>query len=139
MITDVEKTIREYLPNVIHMSLATSRDNTPWMCEVHFVFDENLNLYFRSRASTRHCEEIKDNEKVAGNIVKQHAKTDKPRGVYFEGKGEVLAAVDENSPAYLLYNERFGTNSSILEEAKTEHGHKFYKITVSKFYLYDLT
>ncbi len=48
---DVEKVIREYLPKVIHMSLATCVDNRPWVCEVHFVYDDDLNLYWRSTRS----------------------------------------------------------------------------------------
>ena len=32
----IERIIREYLPQIIHMSLATVKDNKPWVCEVHF-------------------------------------------------------------------------------------------------------
>jgi uncharacterized protein YhbP (UPF0306 family) len=134
---DIEQKIREYLPQVIHMSLATSKDNSPWICEVHYVFDENLNLYFRSTAQRRHSIEIASNSNIAGNIVEQHNVGEKPRGVYFEGKAELLTEVDENHPAYKLYCERFGTTSKILEEAKTEAGHKFYKISVDTFYMFD--
>ncbi len=137
MLTDIEKTIREYLPKVIHISLATCRENHPWICEVHYVYDESLNLYFRSNAQRRHSQEIANNSLVAGNIVQQHAVGEKPRGVYFEGVAELLEDVDEQHPAYLLYCQRFGTSATILEEARTEKGHKFYKITVSKFYVFD--
>lgn len=132
MIQDIESTIRAYLPDIIHMSLATSRDNKPWVCEVHFVYDDPLNLYFRSVASSRHSEEIRLNPNVAGNIVTQHHPGDKPRGVYFEGKAEELENVDEANPAFTLYCERFGTDKSILEDGK-----KFYKITVENFYVFD--
>lgn len=134
---DIEKTIREYLPQIIHMSLATCVGNSPWVCEVHYVFDDDLNLYFRSLKSRRHSNEIEINPKVAGNMITQHKISEKPRGVYFEGLAEELIDVDENHPAYKLYCERFNTDSSILEEAKREDGHKFYKITVTKFYLFD--
>jgi uncharacterized protein YhbP (UPF0306 family) len=137
MIANVEKVIREYLPDVIHMSLATSHENKPWVCEVHYVYDENLNLYFRSTAQRRHSKEISQNQFVAGNIVRQHQKGEKPRGVYFGGKAQMLENVDENNIAYKLYCERFGTNESILEDAKKEDGHKFYKITVNKYYVFD--
>lgn len=137
MIKNVEQAIREYLPQIIHMSLATSRDNKPWVSELHYVFDDDLNLYFRSLESRRHSEEINDNKCVAGNIVRQHRADDKPRGVYFEGKAEILREIDENHVAYTKYCERFGTDKGILAEAKKEDGHKFYKITVNKFYLFD--
>lgn len=137
MIANVEEAIRDYLPEVIHMSLATSTGDRPWVCEVHYVFDNDLNLYFRSTPIRRHSKEIEENSNVAGNIVKQHLVGQKPRGVYFEGKAELLTDVDENHNAYKLYCERFGTNQSILKEARTENGHKFYKITVDKFYVFD--
>lgn len=134
---DVEKAIREYLPHVIHMSLATSMGAQPWVCEVHFVYDNDLNFYFRSKPDRRHSIEIKSNPNVAGNIVSQHQIGEKPRGVYFEGVAERLTDVNENHPAYTFYCERFGTGPEILEESKTETGHAFYKITVKDFYLFD--
>jgi uncharacterized protein YhbP (UPF0306 family) len=137
MIADVEKTIREYLPDIIHLSLATCENNKPWVCEVHYVYDDNLNLYFRSLASRRHSREILQNMYVAGNIVKQHGIGEKPRGVYFEGSASILTNMDENHIAYQLYCKRFGTGPEILEEAKKENGHQFYKIKVNNFYLFD--
>lgn len=137
MSLNIEQTIRGYLPQIIHMSLATCVNNKPWVCEVHYVYDEDLNLYFRSRPQSRHSEEIAANSSVAGNIVKQHGLGEKPRGVYFEGTAEELTEVDANHIAYKLYCERFSTNESILEDAKSENGHRFYKITTTKFYLFD--
>jgi uncharacterized protein YhbP (UPF0306 family) len=134
---DVEKTIREYLPGVIHMSLATSADNKPWVCEVHFAYDDELNIYFISKPSRRHSREIALNPNVAGNIVKQHQPGEKPRGVYFEGIAELLENVDQNHPAYLKYDERFKRGPNILNEAKEPDGHMFYKITPTNFVLVD--
>ncbi len=134
---DVEKIIREYLPQVIHLSLATCVENVPWVCEVHYVYDDELNFYFRSRPSKRHSLEIAKNPFVAGNIVTQHGVGEKPRGVYFEGEAELLENVTENHPAYKLYCERFDEDRAILDEAREENGHKFYKISVKTFYLFD--
>jgi uncharacterized protein YhbP (UPF0306 family) len=134
---NVEQVIREYLGNVLHMSLATSAGNNPWVCEVHFAFDDDLNLYFRSLPSRRHSQEIASNPNVAGNIVEPHGLNDKPRAVYFEGKAEMLTGVDENHPAYKSLSERLGSGTDIIDEAKEEDGHKFYKIAISDFYLFD--
>ncbi len=119
------------------MSLATCSGNKPWVCEVHFVYDENLNFYFRSKSDRRHSVEIASNPNIAGNIVTQHLAEEKPRGVYFEGIAKQLIDVDETHPAYQLYCERFGTDQEILEEARRDTGHKFYQITVDNFYLFD--
>lgn len=137
MLSNIEQTIRDYLPEVIHLSLASSRDNKPWVCEVHYVYDDDLNLYFRSTAACRHSTEIHENPYVAGNIVKQHGLGEKPRGVYFEGTAKMLNNVDEQHVAFQRYCERFDTNSTILEDAHTESDHKFYKITVRTWYVFD--
>jgi len=134
---DVEKTIREYLPQVIHMSLGTCSGGKPWVSEVHYVYDDDLNLYFRSKTARRHSEEIANNENVAGNIVTQHVVDEKVRGIYFEGRAKLLEDVDEDHVAYKFYCERFDTDEEILEEAKTEDGHKFYMISVDNFFLFD--
>ncbi|MDB5160817.1 MAG: hypothetical protein JWO96_197 [Candidatus Saccharibacteria bacterium] len=134
---DVEKTIRKYLPEVIHMSLATAADNKPWVCEVHFSYDDELNLYFRSTSDRRHSQEIAQNPNVAGNIVAPHGLGEKPRGVYFEGVAEMLENVDESHPAYKTYSVRLKAGPGIIEDAKVEDGPKFYKITISDLYLFD--
>ncbi|HET7640788.1 MAG TPA: pyridoxamine 5'-phosphate oxidase family protein, partial [Ktedonobacteraceae bacterium] len=78
------------------MSLGTCADGRPWVCEVHFMYDDDLNLYMRTRTTTRHAQEIQMNPQVAGDIVTQHFLNQKPRGVYFEGQAELLDGVDEN-------------------------------------------
>lgn len=134
---NVEQIIREYLTHVTHLSLATSKDNKPWVCEVHFVYDDSLNLYFRSNSKRRHSVEITSNPHVAGNIIREHEVGEKPQGVYFEGIAEMLSNVDEQHPAYIASTERFGHGPAILEAARTEDGSKFYKIAVDTFYLFD--
>lgn len=134
---DVEKTIREYLPDVCHLSLATCASNQPWVCEVHFVYDNELNLYFRSKPSRRHSKEIDTNTCVAGNIIQPHKVGEKVRGVYFEGAAEMLTSIDAESPVYKLFCDRLQEDDAILEETRTEDGHQFYKITVREFVLFD--
>jgi len=133
---NVEKVIREYLPYVLHLSLATERDNAPWVCEVHFAYDDDLNLYFRSLASRRHSMEISENPKVAGNIIKQHSLDESAVGVYFEGIARLLEADEELKIAYKCIKERLHAEDNILEEAKKKDGHKFYKITVKNWYVF---
>ncbi len=119
------------------MSLATCVDNKPWICEVHYVFDHELNLYFRSTPQRRHSDEIMKNPHVAGSIITQHFLGQKVRGVYFEGVAEKLTDVDKDHIAYKLYCDRFGTNQDIVTEAQKADGHAFYKISVHTFALYD--
>ena len=134
---NIEQAIRDYVPQILHMSLGTCVDNRPWVCEVHFVYDDELNLYFRSLPSRRHSQEIAANPRVAGNIVTQHSADLKPRGVYFEGTAEMLTDVDEHHPVYALFCDRLARDSRILEEAKDPEGTQFYKIIVNDYYLLD--
>ena len=134
---NIEAIIRQYITQVVHMSLATTQGNKPWVCEVHFAYDDDLNLYFRSLPSTRHCQEISANPSVAGNIVTQHHLNQAIRGVYFEGTAKQLSNVDENHPAYQAISQRFALGSEIIEQAKTPGDVQFYQIEVSDWYLFD--
>lgn len=137
MQVDVEKIIREYLPGVIHMSLATSKDNKPWVCEVHYAFDEDLNLYFRSTTDRRHSQEIAENAYVAGNVAKQCALGEGCKGVVdFEGTAKMLKPGEDLNVAFYCLNERFKIGKEKLEEAKDPDGHQFYKITVENWCIF---
>jgi len=133
---DIEKVIHDYLPQIIHMSLATSKDNKPWVCEVHFAYDDNLNLYFRSLTSRRHSQEIVANPSIAGNIIKQHSLEEYPLGVYFEGTAELMQPGAEQNKAAELIKERLRTTNDLLADAQLDDGHKFYKITVANWYVF---
>ena len=133
---NIEAIVREYIDKSFHLSLGTCVDNKPWVCEVHFTYDENLNLYFRSLKTRRHSQEIAINPNVAGNIVRQHALTDVPHGIYFEGTAECMADDAERQRIYPYFRDRLGTGKEKLEEAQREDGHQFYKITVAKWYAF---
>lgn len=133
---DIEKVIREYLPEVVHMSLGTCANGKPWVCEVHFAYDDDLNLYFRSLTSRRHSQEIAQNPNVAGNIVRQYELGDHPVGVYFEGVAEQLEPGPAQDKAFTCINDRLKTGEGILEEAQRADGHQFYKITIQNWYVF---
>jgi hypothetical protein len=44
-LVNVEDIVREYIDKTIHLSLGTVINNVPWVSEVHFAFDDKLNLY----------------------------------------------------------------------------------------------
>lgn len=136
MSVDVEKVIREYLPDVIHMSLGTSKDGKPWVCEVHFAYDDNLNVYFRSKTSSRHSQEIAENPNVAGNIVRQFQPGQSPLGVYFEGTAALLDAGEDQNEAFNVVNGRFNSGDKMLQEAQNPEGRQFYKIIVRDWYVF---
>lgn len=133
---NIEDVVRQNLDNTIHMSLGTSRDSMPWVCEVHFAYDDSLNIYWCSLKSRRHSEDIAINPNVAGNIVKQHALDEYPLGVYFEGTAELLEAGEEQNKAFGLLRDRVHASDTAIEDAAKDDGHKFYKITVKNWYVF---
>jgi uncharacterized protein YhbP (UPF0306 family) len=136
MNVNVEQIVREYIDKTIHMSLATVKDNAPWVCEVHFAYDDNLNLYFRSLKSRRHSQEIAVNPNVAGNIIDKYELGDAVVGVYFEGKAELLAAGDEQNTAAECLKSRLNITDNIITDAADDAGHQFYKISVTSWYVF---
>jgi uncharacterized protein YhbP (UPF0306 family) len=134
---EIEQIIREYIPQIIHMSIATVRDNRPWVCEVHFSYDDELNLYFVSSSKTRHAQEIAVNPYVAGNIVTQHHKNQKVRCVDFEGMAEMLSGTEAETSAYQAYVARNGESEGLLNEIRKDGDTRFFRINVKKFYLFD--
>lgn len=134
---EIEALIREYIDQVIHMSLATVKDNRPWVCEVHFYYDKELNLYFTSSRNSRHAQELIENPFVAGNIVTQHFKNQKVRCVEFEGMAEMLNGEEAEATAYKAYVARFGESEGLLNEIRKDGEARCFKITVKDFFLFD--
>lgn len=137
----IEQIIRSYLPQIVHMSLATvGADGRPWVCEVHYSFDDELNLYWGSVQTTRHSREVLANGHVAGNIVTQHHLDQQVRAVSFEGTAEMLQGITDQHPAYQAFARRFPVQAGHLLEAYTrddETSARLYKITVNDYYLTD--
>lgn len=136
MAVDVEQVIRDYLPGVLHMSLATVANDRPWVCEVHFAYDDDLNLYFRSLAARRHSQELAANPNVAGNIVRQYELDEPVVGVYFEGVASQLKSADDQKRAFACLKDRLQLSGTSLEEAKQGDGHQFYKVEVQDWYVF---
>jgi len=136
MEVDVEKIVRELIDKTIHMSLATVSSDRPWVCEVHFVYDDKLNLYFRSKPSRRHSQEIATNPRVAGNIVRQHELGEYPAAIYFEGGAAKINDPEVQRQIFPLFEKRLGVTPAALDEAQTPDGHTFYKISVENWYAF---
>lgn len=133
---DVEQVVREYIDKTVHLSLATTKNNLPWVCEVHFAYDKHLNLYFRSLSSRRHSQEIAENPNVAGNIVKQHELQETVVGVYFEGTARQLTERKDQELALEYLKNRLKIKEEVLDEAQEPDGHKFYQIFVKNWYVF---
>ncbi len=137
----LEKLIREYLSKGALMQVASARDNQPWVCNVWYSYDEDLNFYFISGNYRRHSGEIRDNEKVAGSIVQPiFTKLGQlGRGITFEGTAKELS-LTKSKKAFENYLKRWPkatmyiTKKDILGNLTKV---RFYKIEPQMIVLFD--
>lgn len=135
---DIKQLIKDYLTQAKLMQVATVRDNQPWVCTVYFACDEQMNLYWISKTTRRHSEEIRDNEKVAGTIVLPHTPGDDVRGIQFQGKAIELNDKDAAKIGMQYYAKRFGVEKErVTAIIENSDGHVCYKITPIMFVLFD--
>lgn len=135
---DLKRLIHEYLNDAKLMQLATAINDQPWVCNVWFAADEDLNIYWFSSTGRRHSKEVKKNNKVAGAIVLPLNPSDPPRGLQFQGTAEVLTKQKDIYKAIAIYQDRIFPKETIDELMQnTKNPHKFYKITPVQFVLFD--
>src|SRR5579872_349564 len=104
--------IEEYLQEAKMLQIATSKNDQPWVCTVYFAFDEDLNIYWISKPSRRHSEEISTNEKAAGVIVLPHVYGKPVRGIQFQGIAKALKTNNDAEEGMKYYAKRYNMNSN---------------------------
>lgn len=136
---ELRKLVEDYLKEAKLMQLATSFGNQPWVCSVWFASDEDLDIYWISSENRRHSKEVMKNQKVAAAIVLPQTPQDVPRGLQFQGIAELLENEDDVDKAVALFSGRIFPKEKIKEfmDSKT-NPHKFYRIKVEKFVLFDV-
>lgn len=120
------------------MQLATSANDDPWICTVHFYTDDDLNFYWVSRSDRLHSEQIAQNPRVAVTVL-IHENTpaeDYVIAVSLTGTAEIVEDIDDavrssyiakhNKPDALLPNPDDPKNLQ-----------RFYKIKPTKFVIFD--
>ncbi len=136
---DLRKLIEDYLKEAKLMQLATSIDGQPWVCNVWFAADKDLNIYWFSSTTRRHSSEVLKNNKVAAAIALPHTPKDTPRGLQLQGHAEIVKDKKEILKAILLFTGRIFSKKQIeLFMKNKEKPHSFYKIKPTKFVLFDV-
>ncbi len=133
---DLRELVRDYLSKAQVMQIATSHDHQPWVATVYFATDIDLNLYWMSRVSRRHSQEILENPKVAGAIVLPHNYGEKVRGIQFEGTAKQLSDGDAQS-GINIYSSRFWIVEDRANAADGSDQRGCFQIRPSKFILFD--
>ena len=138
---DAKKLALEYLQDVKLMRLATARDNQPWLCNVWYVMDDEGKIYWMSRATRRHSEEIAYNSKIACTFHKsfEDGLGQKGQAVVVSGQARQLPPA-ECEKAYQLYLKRYPKLAEFQSLEVTLDGsgdHKLYELIPEEIIWWD--
>ncbi len=133
---DLQKLIREHIAKVEVMQLATSVNNQPWACTVHFAYDDNTNIYWFSKDETRHSQEVAQNPHVA---VAMAIKTEWPViGVQIEGDAEQMSDKAEIEAVVRNFAERHKREPAFVQGVLNgTNGFKPYRLTPRRIQIFD--
>lgn len=136
---DLKKLISNHLEKPRVMQLATSVNNQPWMCNVHFYADENFNFYWISTIARRHSQEIEQNKNVAVAILIHEDTPDEQYviGISAEGNAELI---DEEEAKRIgnNYIEKLDKVPALLDDILAgKNPHQFYRMKPSNIVLFD--
>jgi uncharacterized protein YhbP (UPF0306 family) len=136
---DIKKQIKNHLKKARVMQLATSADNRPWICNVHFYSDDNLTVYWISTVERRHSRDIEKNPHIAVTIKIHEDTPEEPYiiGLSAEGEAELIAEKEAKKIA-AHYKNKLGKPQSLMDDILAgRNPHKFYRLKPVKFVLFD--
>ena len=124
------------------LQIATSAAGAPWICTVCFARDESYNLYWFSRHSTRHSQEIALNPQVAGTVAPPFAIGDKSRGLQLFGVAGEVREEPDLSTGLAAMQRRYDFTDERFEQLRTEVAHGsadygLYRFQPDQIILYD--
>lgn len=135
-----KKDVLEFLASKKLMVLATNGEH-PWIANVFYSFDNDLNLYFISNPATIHGRHLEKNNKVAASIVDSHQKpSDSKKGLQIYGIVEKVSAANKIQYALRHWKDFLNLNRpdiSLENMKKGLYKGRIYKLTPKKIKLFD--
>lgn len=121
------------------MQLATSVNDEPWACNLHFYADDDLNLYWISSESRKHSEDIVKNPQIAVAIMihENTREADYVIGISMQGIGQLLGSkVDKKIAAAFIKKHKEPSDylDNVLDGSSS---HKFYCLRPTIIVLFD--
>ena len=132
---NIKQLALNHLKDSFVMQLATSKDGQPWICNVHFLAEEDLTLYWMSEQDSRHSEDIAANPKVAAAIA---VHTEMPLiGVQLEGDAKLLDFAG-NEKILQAYASRHHRETLVADALAGRVPFKLYELTPRLVQIFDL-
>lgn len=132
----VKQQIKDYLQQANYMQVATVAGGQPWVCTVHFVEDDDMNLYWLSLPSRRHSLEIASHNKIAVTVP---IKFDLPVvGIQAEGIAEVVQEPARIEIVMKKYVEKYDIGQAFYDNfIAGKNQHAMYRFNPGKYFLFD--
>ena len=141
--SDLRQTYRDYIVDIGLMQLATvdQETNRPWLCSVWYVMDDEDNVYWCSRKTRRHSQEIGDGGYATCTITKNYNEGlgQKGRALILSGDAS-LVPQDKIEFVYDLYAQKYNKTESMQSFETFLNGsgvHFFYQITPDQIVWWD--
>ena len=136
---------RKIIESNQYMTLGTSDANgSPWVSPVVYAHDKNWNLYFISIPESRHCQNIKVNNRVAVAIFDSQQSVGEGVGLQIEGVVEETTLKDAPLVTKMYFSRKYphGRNiksafSSALKKFLDGEIYRFYKFIPTKVWIND--
>lgn len=126
----------QYLSAARVMQIASADNNVPWICNVYYVVDNQLNIYWLSYPDRKHSRDIAVNPHMALCVA---VKQDVPViGVQAIGTGEVVDRAVLVAKVLPLYIQKYGLGKQFLQNFRRHNNkHMLYRFVPKKFMLFD--
>lgn len=111
---DILELVKKYLGQAMVMQLATVNQGQPWICTVHYAFDDDFNMYWVSLTSRRHSADLaKDPSAAVAVVVK--APEHPVIGIQMSGKAGLVDDDEEIKKAAALYAARHQSKKEFVD------------------------
>ncbi len=126
----LKQEIDKYLKTQRLMSVATYGD-MPWIANVYYIHDSDLNLYFLSKDWREHCKAIEVNNKVAVAVADSSQPIYRPqKGIQISGTAKSVNTISSLKWMFKMWNKLIaGSKGEKLSDPK-----KFIDAGLSKIY-----
>lgn len=133
---DIRERIKEVLAKTHLMSLGVVDAQGPWVADVVFIYDDDMNIYWMSDPEARHSKAILKNNRVAGSITHSTQSKEPNFGIQFEGVAEQLEGVQFQLLIKHLAKRKH-PQPDLSQAAKILDGDMWYKVTPTLIGLID--
>lgn len=133
---ELKEVIFDTLRDALVINIATVKNNQPWVAAMIYVYDQSFNLYWLTKTSTRHSQEIALNPKVAANITAVQ-ENGNARQLQIEGEAHLCDDQKISVEVEEKYHERHKQfeNKSLEELAAEVKKYTLYKLEPTKIFV----